>query len=53
MGFERAWPYAAILGDFVAVGLDDTGSGRYRLTMRVTDMESGAVLERSAMFEIR
>jgi hypothetical protein len=37
----------------VTIGLDGRAPGRYKLTMRVTDLVADATLERIVEFEIR
>ena len=50
--FDRARAHAAVLTEYVSIGLDGTPPGGYRLTVRVTDKPTGQVLERTISFEI-
>jgi hypothetical protein len=51
--FDRARAHAAVITEYVSIGLDGTPPGGYRLTVRVTDNPTGRVLERAVSFEIR
>jgi hypothetical protein len=51
--FDRVRAHTAVLAEYVAIGLDVTPLGRYRLTLRITDGPTGRVLERTVSFEIR
>jgi hypothetical protein len=51
--FARERPHAAVIPDYIRIELEDTPPGRYRPTMRVTDVVGGRALERMTTFQIQ
>jgi GWxTD domain-containing protein len=50
--FERSTAHQPELAEYLRLGLQDTRPGRYRLSVRVTDLHSGAAAERVREFVV-